>query len=367
MSIFGGLTGLIKGIGGAVQGTWATIKGDKSAKDKAIHEEQIAILDQFAKEFVTRPQATWWDSLVDGLNRLPRPVITFSIFGIFVYAFYDPYGFVLYMQAFNVVPDELWFMWTSIIAFWFGSRIISEDIRKPRVTPQQIETAKALLQERERIAEKATTPTQQSQQPPTAQKAPIPILPRQEQKQPEVPRDVSGALAIDAMIADLIRREGGYVNDPDDSGGPTKYGITQAALEDWLDRDCTENDVKALTENEAAEIYRAIYYFLPRIDALPASLQAHVFDIGVNSGPRAAIKMLQRALNSLLCHVNEDGIIGPQTIAAVRTQPPSKINNALVEIRRKFYESIVADNPEKQKFMKGWCSRADLFLEEGVT
>lgn len=347
-----------EGIGNAVSAVVGTIWGNKSEKDAAIHketmavhDEHMAVLAQFAAEFAGRPPTTWWDSFVDGLNRLPRPMITFSIIGIFVWAFYDPMGFIEYMGAMEVVPDELWLMWLTIIAFWFGGRLVSQDLRKPKVTKEHLERAKAVFERRqERIrAEEAV--------PPPAM-LPLERLPHSASD----PVQRGSSISIESMIDALIVREGGYVNHPADRGGPTNYGITRQTLAAWRGRSVTTDEVKCMSRSEAAEIYRAVYYFGPGIDSLPAALQEHVFDIAVNSGPRTSITLLQRALNRCGASLKEDGVLGPETRAAAAAYACEDINRELVDARLGYYDEIVANDPKQRAFIDGWRKRAKVFV-----
>jgi hypothetical protein len=347
-----------EGIGNAVSNVVGTIWGNRSEKDAAIHDEQMAVLAQFAAEFAGRPPKTWWDSFVDGLNRLPRPVITFSIIGIFVWAFHDPGGFVEYMSAMEFIPDELWLMWLTIVAFWFGGRLVSQDMRKPKVTQEQIELARAVVERRrERIGTDTVVSAETMEMPPETM-APVEISP-----QPvSAPAQRGAGLSIESMIEALIAREGGYVNHPADRGGPTNYGITRQTLAAWRGRPVTTDEVKCLTRSEAAEIYRASYYFGPGIDSLPAAIQAHVLDIAVNSGPRTSIRLLQRALNRCGAGIKEDGVLGPATRAAAAASPGAIINRELVAVRLRFYDDIVARDPRQRAFIDGWRKRANVFL-----
>lgn len=76
------------------------------------------------------------------------------------------------------------------------------------------------------------------------------------------------------LITDLITREGDYSDHPADKGGPTRYGITQAALSDYLGRKANVQEIKSLSLELAKEIYYTRYYLLPRIDALPCEIQS---------------------------------------------------------------------------------------------
>jgi hypothetical protein len=312
----------------------------------------MAVLNQFATEFAGRPPKTWWDSLVDGLNRLPRPMITFSIIGIFLWALVDPLGFVIYMDAMHVVPDELWLMWLTIVAFWFGGRLVSQDLAKPKVTREQIELATKIAKAR------FEAPRSPESEDPAKIPPPDVLLP---EANPPIASVPVTARALDKMIDALLIREGGYANHPKDRGGPTNMGVTQATLEAWRGRPVSIEDVKALSESEAAEIYRARYYFGPGIDRLPAALHEHVFDIAVNSGPVTAIRLLQRALNSLGTDLREDGAMGPATATAAKAHPAADVHRALVAQRLRYLNAVVENDPTQGEFINQWRERARLF------
>lgn len=85
--------------------------------------QDMASLEQFAAEFKSSRTSTAWDSFVDGLNRLPRPLITLGILGLFVLAPADPVRFLQIAQAYQVMPDGFWALLSVIIAFYFGGRM----------------------------------------------------------------------------------------------------------------------------------------------------------------------------------------------------------------------------------------------------
>ena len=177
---------------------------------------------------------------------------------------------------------------------------------------------------------------------------------------------MTAAPTIDAMIADVIRREGGYTDHPDDRGGPTNMGITLATLSGWLDRRATALDVAALTEKEAQDIYRECYYRRPSINRLPPLIQPLVFDMSVNHGPGRAVIMLQQVLNAeTAAQLSEDGKIGRKTCEAVE-HAAARMRHwlvfALVNRRREFYGAIIADDPSQAVFEKGWLNRLAEFV-----
>lgn len=172
---------------------------------------------------------------------------------------------------------------------------------------------------------------------------------------------------LEQLLDDLLRREGGYVNHAADKGGPTKYGITQATLSKHLGHTASIEEVKGLSKELAKEIYLADYYYTPRINTLPEQLQAQVFDIGVNSGPRTAVKMLQEVLNMAGYECDIDGMIGPGTrkqCQLAQEQMGNLLTNALSEYREHFYKGIVARKPSQAVFLEGWLKRAREFRVE---
>jgi hypothetical protein len=90
---------------------------------EALTEQDIASLQQFAAEFQPRADRTWWDSFVDGLNRLPRPLITLGILAFFVLAPLEPVRFLEIARAYQMMPDGFWALLSVIIAFYFGGRM----------------------------------------------------------------------------------------------------------------------------------------------------------------------------------------------------------------------------------------------------
>lgn len=78
-------------------------------------------MQQFAAEFAV-PRRGWFDRLMDGLNRLPRPLLAFGTIGLFIVAMVDPVWFSTRMQGIVLVPDPLWWLMGAIVSFYFGAR-----------------------------------------------------------------------------------------------------------------------------------------------------------------------------------------------------------------------------------------------------
>ncbi len=156
---------------------------------------------------------------------------------------------------------------------------------------------------------------------------------------------------IDGIIDDLLKREGGFVNDPRDSGGRTNFGIAEKSNpEAWADG--------KVTEDEARSIYFNKYVKGPGFDRITdSSLMAQLVDFGVNSGPSIAIQKLQTVLR-----VTVDGILGKETLAALSSRDAREVGNLLVGERIKMIGRICVKNPSQLAFLNGWLNRCCEFL-----
>ena len=184
--------------------------------------------------------------------------------------------------------------------------------------------------------------------------------------------------SVESIAAEIVRREGGYVNDPDDPGGATKHGVTLGTMR-GLKLDLTGDgrvdvaDVKALTPAKAAEIYVRHYFHEPRIDLLPEPLQASVFDMQVNAGANA-VRILQRLLAAFGVPLKDDGVIGPitaQAVAGAMDAAPGHLVDAYGIARRCYYYRLADQRPASRKFARardggkgGWIVRAEEFISE---
>lgn len=178
------------------------------------------------------------------------------------------------------------------------------------------------------------------------------------------------------IAKDIVAREGGYVNDPDDPGGATKYGVTLTTLtslgEDInADGTVDEADVKALGKSKATEIFVDHYFTKPHIDLLPEILQDTVFDMQVNAG-RNAVVILQKLLHQMGFEIRVDGKIGPQTAKAAQAAAKvdaQALRDAYGIARRNYYLAIADRRPASRKYARtraggkgGWIRRAEEFM-----
>lgn len=141
----------------------------------------------------------------------------------------------------------------------------------------------------------------------------------------------------------------GYVDDPDDAGGETKYGIAKNAN--------PSVDIKNLKWADAKEIYFNHYWVAGSCDKLLGRIAALHFDGCVNNGIRGASKFLQRAVS-----VDDDGNIGPHTLSVVNKCDPFTVCQSICDQRIEYYNHIVAKKPEQVKYLKGWLRRISEML-----
>lgn len=182
--------------------------------------------------------------------------------------------------------------------------------------------------------------------------------------------------SVQEIADEIIVREGGYVNDPDDPGGATKYGVTIKTMRGLGidltgDGKVTPQDVKALTRDQAREIFVRHYFQRPRIAELPLPLQASVFDMYVNSG-RNAVRILQRLLGKMGHRVAVDGVLGTQSLRAARlamAAAPDHLADAYGIERRSYYYRLADQRPKSRKYAcrkeggkGGWIRRAEEFI-----
>jgi lysozyme family protein len=178
---------------------------------------------------------------------------------------------------------------------------------------------------------------------------------------------------------EIVAREGGYVNDPDDPddpGGATNHGVTihtmrRLGLDLDGDGQVDEQDVRVLDRDRAVEIFVDHYFDRLSIKDLSADLHASVFDMYVNAGANA-VKILQRLLQDMRINVVVDGEIGPQTIGATRqalAAAPVHFVDAYGIARRNYYYALGDGRPASRKYARrldggkgGWITRAEEFI-----
>jgi lysozyme family protein len=166
----------------------------------------------------------------------------------------------------------------------------------------------------------------------------------------------------------VLKWEGGLSNDPDDPGGLTNRGVTQARYDQYRkEKGLPKRSVANMTEQEMQEIYWKYYWIPVRGDEFAYPLALAVFDAGVNMGPVTAVKLLQRAINDLLPSnkwIDVDGELGQQTLSAAKSLPARILALKLCDRREERYRAIVRAKPKLGKFLRGWLNRLNDLRKE---
>ena len=178
-------------------------------------------------------------------------------------------------------------------------------------------------------------------------------------KETEVMADNAVRTTFEEIIEVVLAHEGGFVDDPDDRGGATNWGVTQAVWEDFLEDEFTSEDVKGFTREQAIELYKEEFWIPSQAEKLPAEVREVYFDMCVNHGQRNAVKILQTCVNSKGGNLEVDGGIGPNTIGAC-----SDLRLWEVQVERSgFYWNLVfkgsfyGKRNNQAKFIRGWIRR----------
>jgi len=151
-----------------------------------------------------------------------------------------------------------------------------------------------------------------------------------------------------AALALVLQAEGNFVNHKSDPGGMTNLGVTRNVWRDWVNRDVDEAEMRSLTPELVAPLYKANYWDACKCSDLPRGVDYAVFDSAVNMGSGRAAKLLQTALG-----VTADGSIGRATIAAATAADPVELLEAFSLGKEAFYQSL----PTFGVFGKGWLNR----------
>ncbi len=162
------------------------------------------------------------------------------------------------------------------------------------------------------------------------------------------------------LNAFVAKWEGGFVNNPRDPGGATKYGITRATLARWRGKAVSVADVRNLTRKEADAIFRANYYDVVQGDYLPVQAAAVTYNGAVLHGPNRSVRFLQQAMNTLGIRVDGrsisvDGGMGAQTLAGARKANSLALANAYLNNQERFLRGLSTF----KTFGKGWINRVN--------
>jgi lysozyme family protein len=155
---------------------------------------------------------------------------------------------------------------------------------------------------------------------------------------------------FETCLALMLAHEGGFVNHPQDPGGMTNLGVTKRVWEEWVGHEVDEKQMRALTPETVAPLYKRKYWDAVRADDLVDGVDYCVFDVAVNSGPGRAIKFLQSCVGT-----TPDGGFGPRTLAAVKEaeKDPARLIELYCAKRLEFLQSLKTF----ETFGKGWSRR----------
>jgi lysozyme family protein len=156
---------------------------------------------------------------------------------------------------------------------------------------------------------------------------------------------------FDRLIGKVLEHEGGYVCDPADPGGETKYGICK--------RSYPAIDIKSLTLEQAKGIYYCEWWLRLRCNDIDNDQVAQkLLDTAVNVGASTGVKLLQSALCDVGQWVVVDGVIGPKTVDAVNRADPNRLLTAMRARQAEHYRELIKRNPTLARFQRGWEKRA---------
>ncbi|BBV67828.1 Mu phage endolysin Lys [Klebsiella sp. STW0522-44] len=168
------------------------------------------------------------------------------------------------------------------------------------------------------------------------------------------------SLSFQHALAFVLSKEGGYVNDPTDRGGETKYGIADKrdgvadGLTDVNGDGKPDTRIKDLTIEQAGQIYYRDYWYPAYCEKWPDGITLFMFDSAVQHGVKKSIQLLQAAVG-----VTDDGIVGPKTINAVNSADTEWLLNRCFLRRSRYYADIIKSNTSQGKYLNGWFNRLD--------
>jgi len=116
-----GIGDAAQGVGGAVESVAEVFTVNKTKAELAFRAQAVASLGQYGAEY-TNAGSGWFDSFINGINRLPRPILALGTVGLFVFAMANPEDFATRMQGLAYVPDPLWWLLGAVVSFYFGAR-----------------------------------------------------------------------------------------------------------------------------------------------------------------------------------------------------------------------------------------------------
>ena len=166
-------------------------------------------------------------------------------------------------------------------------------------------------------------------------------------------------MSFEKALEKVLVREGGYVNNPVDRGGPTNKGITIHTLSDYIGRTASIEEIQYIEDSTVEDIYRAKYWDKLALDFIDYEPLAHaLFDQAINRGVRQVAKEIQRLVN-----VKDDGFVGALTLAAINEKLGRDLTVEFVKKSQLYYCRLVKNDPSQSIFLDGWMKRTHELLE----
>jgi hypothetical protein len=284
--------------------------------------------------------------------RSPSVIAAPILSGVVLFGFFLTLGFILSdrfdpnadsskLQIVNIVIGALTAGFATVVNFWMGS---SQGSKNKDLASFSLQHLQALQAGRQAAAQPQSNAPPEPAAPDTVTAPPA----RTGQAPPAPPPKAVKDAAFQTCVQFVLKHEGGFVNNPEDPGGATNMGITLGTLQAWCGHAVTVEDVRNLTQSEAEQIYRANYWNPLKCDELPLGVDMVVFDFGVNAGIRRSALTLEQVVG-----VAQDGIIGPETLAAVGKADALQVVEQFGQTRLAYYKRL----KEWPEFGKGWSDR----------
>lgn len=163
------------------------------------------------------------------------------------------------------------------------------------------------------------------------------------------------------LVPIIKKWEGGFVNDPSDSGGATNKGVTLSTFRSFYGSNKTVEDLKKLSDTQWLHIFLNGYWNKCQASNINNQSIANIFvDWAWGSGPVTAIKQVQKIVGT-----DVDGIVGQKTLDAINKKDPKTLFNAIKKARIEFVENLVKQRPKDAKFLQGWKNRINSFSFSG--
>lgn len=151
-----------------------------------------------------------------------------------------------------------------------------------------------------------------------------------------------------------LANEGGLVDNRNDNGGITNFGITLPMLNSYRQKQCSNSDIINLTQGEAKQLYQSIFWDKLRISGLKQPIATAILDCAINHGQGTAIRLAQECLP----HINPDAVLGPESLEALDKCNVEMFIYNYVGLLQDRFVTICINTPNQMVFLRGWLARS---------